>query len=59
MAGTLSVTTQLIWADSDPIPPRLNSKCFLTLTIISGTWLTDADLFGKQDPYVLWQYGKE
>jgi hypothetical protein len=59
MAGTLNVTTQLIWKEVDPIPKRLNSKCKLLLTIVSGTWLSDADLFGKQDPYVQWAYGKD
>jgi len=58
MAGTLQITTQFIWADVDPIPSRLNSKCKLILTIVSGTWLADADLFGKQDPYVQWTFGK-
>lgn len=57
MAGTLQITTQLIWAQVDPMPPRLNSKCKLLLTIMSGTWFADADLFGKQDPYVEWAYG--
>ena len=59
MAGNVNITTQMIWADSDPIPARLNSKCKLILTIIEGTWFKDADLFGKQDPYVQWMYGKE
>ena len=43
----------------DPIPSRLNNKCKLQLTIVSGKWFADADMFGKQDPYIQWMYGKE
>lgn len=41
------------------MPTRLNNKCRLELTIVAGTWFKDADMFGKQDPYVQWMYGKE
>jgi Ca2+-dependent lipid-binding protein len=34
-------------------------KCVLELKILDGTWKSDADMFGKQDPYVKWEYAKE
>ena len=59
MAGTLQISTQLIWYEVDPMPTRINNKCKLQLTIVSGSWFADADIFGKQDPYVQWMYGKD
>lgn len=29
------------------------------LTILDAEWFSDADMFGQQDPYVQWQYGKD
>jgi hypothetical protein len=52
MAGTVNISTQFIWKDSDPIPSKLNSRCKLILTILEGEWFSDADTFGQQDPYV-------
>lgn len=59
MAGTVNISTQFIWYDSDPIPKKLNSKCQLVLTILDGEWFSDADTFGQQDPYIQWTYGKD
>ena len=58
MAGTINISTQFIWREADPIPKKLNSKCYLELTILDGEWFADADTFGQQDPYIQWQYGK-
>lgn len=59
--GQMKFTTQFIWKEPDP-PPNLllNPKCMLDLTIVSATFLKDADLLGKQDPYIKFLYnGKE
>ena len=50
MAGTINISTQFIWREADPIPKKLNSKCYLELTILDGEWFSDADTFGQQDP---------
>ena len=59
--GHIKFTTQFIWKQPDPPPnPLLNSRCMLDLTIVSATFLKDADTFGKQDPYIKFLYnGKE
>lgn len=59
MAGTINISTQFIWREADPIPKRLNSKCYLELTILDGEWFADADFLGQQDPYIQWLYGKD
>ena len=47
MAGTINISTQFIWREADPIPKKLNSKCYLELTILDGEWFADADTFGQ------------
>jgi hypothetical protein len=36
----------------------LNKKSRLVLKIVDATFLEDADLFGKQDPFIKWKYGR-
>ena len=31
---------------------KVNSNCVLRITIVEGTWIQDADIFGKQDPLI-------
>ena len=43
-----------------PTKVEVNPNCFLRLTIVSGTWVEDADFFGKQDPLIIFTHnGKE
>lgn len=36
----------------------LNKKCKLEITIIEAKFLKDSDMFGKQDPYIVFKYGR-
>ena len=36
----------------------MNKKCKLQITIIEAKFLKDADMVGKQDPYIVFQYGR-
>ena len=56
--GTIKFTTQFIWRKPDPPPnPLLDSFSRLYVTIVSATFLKDTDLFGKQDPFIRFQFG--
>lgn len=56
--GTITFTTQFIWRKPDPPPnPLLDSFSRLYVTIVSASFLKDSDLFGKQDPFVRFEYG--
>jgi len=61
-AGTVTFSTEFVWMKPDPpLVPRdkdLNKKCKLLVKIIDATFLKDADLMGKQDPYIKWKYGR-
>lgn len=55
--GSLMFTTQFIWREPDPPPhPLLDASCRLYVTIVSASFLKDSDLFGKQDPFVKFEY---
>ena len=47
LAGTAKITTQFVYRELDPLPPNLNSKCSLKLTIVEGNWFKDEDMVGK------------
>ena len=36
----------------------MNKKCKMEITIVEARFLKDADLIGKQDPYVTFKYGR-
>ena len=36
----------------------LNRKCQMEIIIVEAHFLKDADLIGKQDPYVTFKYGR-
>lgn len=55
-AGSIKITTQFVKREADPIPEKLNQRCYLQLTINKATFLKDADIFGNQDPYIEWQF---
>ena len=61
-AGTAIFSTEYIWEEPDPpVIPRtkdLNKKCKLAIKIIDATFLENADIFGNQDPYIKWKYGR-
>ena len=59
--GNIKFTTKFIFCKPDPPPnPLLNSNCRLNLIIKKATFLKDADMFGKQDPYIQFMYnGKQ
>ena len=64
-AGDITFSTRYIWAEPDPpIVKRdekrkpMNKKCKLDVTIIDATFLKDADMFGKQDPFIKFKYGR-
>ena len=55
--GNVKFITKFIWMKPDPPPnPLLNANCRLNLIIKSATFLKDADLLGKQDPYIKFLY---
>lgn len=63
-SGNLVFKTKYTWVEPDqPVAKRnqeirpLNKKCTLELKIISASFLKDADLIGKQDPYIQFKYG--
>ena len=56
-AGNVKLSTQLILVQPDPpVNPRLNYNCQLEIKIREATFLKDSDAFGKQDPYLQFQY---
>jgi len=59
--GNVKFTTKFVWCEPDPpANPLLNANCMLNLVIVSATFLKDADLIGKQDPYIKFKYnGKD
>lgn len=59
--GNVKFTTKFIWCEPDPpANPKLNPNCMLNLIIKSATFLKDADMIGKQDPYIKFKYnGKD
>jgi len=59
--GQVKFTTRFVWRDPDPPPnPKLNPNCQLRLTIKKAEFLKDADVVGKQDPYIKFKYhGRE
>lgn len=55
--GNLKFTTKFIWRAPDPPPnPNLNSNCRIEIIIKEAHFLKDADLIGKQDPYMQFKY---
>ena len=55
--GNVKFTTKFIWMEPDPDPnPILNANCRLILNIQKASFLKDADLIGKQDPYMQFSY---
>lgn len=55
--GNMKFTTKFIWRAPDPPPnPKLNSNCRLEIKILEAHFLKDADLIGKQDPYMRFKY---
>ena len=59
-AGFVEFETKFIHQAPDPDPnPKLNSTCLLEITIEKATFLKDADLIGKQDPYIQFMYNNK
>ena len=56
--GEVSIQTQFIWRDADPIPKHLNVNSKIKLVIEEVSFLTDADFIGNQDPFIVFNYGK-
>lgn len=59
------ITWQYFYLEPDVPPVKrdankfpLNKKCKLQITIIEAKFLKDADLVGKQDPYITFKYGR-
>lgn len=64
-AGEVTVQWQYVWNEPDVEPEKrdveahpLNKKCMVELTVIEASFLKDADTFGKQDPYIVFKYGR-
>ena len=56
-SGNVKFTTRFIWQEPDPDPnPLLNPNCRLVLIVQKASFLKDADLIGKQDPYIQFAY---
>lgn len=59
-SGSLLIKTKFIYVPPDPEPnPNLNRNCSLKLKIIDLVTFKDADLFGKQDPLIKFNYNDE
>lgn len=55
--GSIEFESKFIYQPPDPPPhPDLNPYCLLEVIIVQATFLKDADLIGKQDPYIQFQY---
>ena len=56
--GSIRFTTMLEWIDYKPPTPSplLDKKSMLRIVIKSAVFLKDADLIGKQDPYIKFKY---
>tara|TARA_B110000285_G_C15094602_1_gene601162 strand:- start:393 stop:623 length:231 start_codon:yes stop_codon:yes gene_type:complete len=51
--GNVKFSTEFVWKQPDPpLNDSLNSNCRLEMIIKEATFLKDADLIGKQDPYI-------
>lgn len=50
--GSLEVITRYVQKEADPVPRGLNHRCKLHLSILEANFVKDADLIGKQDPYI-------
>lgn len=58
-AGEMVITWQYFFVEPDAPPVErdtdkfpLNKKCKLQITIVEAKFLKDADMIGKQDPYI-------
>ena len=56
-AGNLRLSTQVVFVLPDPpLNPTLNYNCMLEIKIKEANFFKDQDTFGKQDPYIQFQY---
>ena len=56
--GSIRFSTMLEWVEYIPPKPSdlLDKKSMLRIVIKSAVFLKDADLIGKQDPYIKFKY---
>ena len=55
--GHIVFESQFVFQEPDPPPnPKLNPFCMLEILIVRASFLRDADLIGKQDPYITFMY---
>ena len=64
-SGSCTFSVRYIWEEPDaPLVPRdenlkpLNKKCKMIVNVIDATFNKNSDLFGNQDPYVRFKYGR-
>ena len=51
--GYMIFESRYVYQKPDPPPnPKLNAFCMLEVVILRASFLKDADLIGKQDPYI-------
>ena len=56
-SGFIKFRSRFIYQPPDPPPnPLLNPFCLLEVLIVKAQFLKDADLMGKQDPYIQFTY---
>jgi Ca2+-dependent lipid-binding protein len=57
-AGIIRIKSQLEWVAHSPPPAcaLLDKRSMLRVVIKSATFLRDADMVGKQDPYITFKY---
>lgn len=55
--GSIVFQSRFVWQEPDPPPnPKLNNFCMLEVVIVKADFLKDADMIGKQDPYIRFKY---
>lgn len=55
--GHVVFESKFIFQEPDPDPnPKLNQFCMLEMVIVKASFLKDADMVGKQDPYISFMY---
>lgn len=55
--GHVVFESKFIFQEPDPDPnPKLNQFCMLEMVIVKASFLKDADMVGKQDPYISFIY---
>ena len=55
--GYIIFESRYVYQKPDPPPnPKLNPFCMLQVIVVRASFLKDADLIGKQDPYIQFLY---